>query len=73
MKKAGEDSKVDDTVDKDEITSAMILSSKIKKLAKIEEFAGDAIATIPELPMLVPRGKYSLDLQGEFAKFHGRT
>jgi len=31
------------------------------------------IATLPELPMLIPRGKYSFDLYSDFAKLHGRT
>lgn len=31
------------------------------------------IATIPEVPMLIPRGKYSFDFYATFAKLHGRT
>lgn len=56
-----------------EITPAKVLNDKIIKAANLGEFAGDVIASLPELPMLIPRGKYSLDLYSTFAKLHGRT
>lgn len=56
-----------------EITPAKVLNDKIVKAAGIGEFAGDVIATMPELPMIIPRGKYTLDLYASFAKLHGRT
>jgi structure-specific recognition protein 1 len=31
------------------------------------------IATLPELPMIIPRGKYSFDLYSDSVKLHGRT
>jgi structure-specific recognition protein 1 len=43
------------------------------KAAGIGEFAGDVIATFNELPMLIPRGKYTLDMYPTFIKLHGRT
>ena len=56
-----------------EITPAKLLNDKIVKAAGIGEFAGDVIASLSELPMIIPRGKYSLDLYNTFAKLHGRT
>lgn len=56
-----------------EITPAKVLNDKIVKAAGIGEFAGEVIASLAELPMLIPRGKYTLDLYATFAKLHGRT
>jgi structure-specific recognition protein 1 len=66
-----EDEEDDD--DEEEITPAKVLNDKIVKAAGIGEFAGEVIATLPELPMIIPRGKYTLDLFATFAKMHGRT
>jgi structure-specific recognition protein 1 len=49
------------------------LNEKIIKIAGIGEFAGDVIASLADLPMIIPRGKYSFDLFSTFAKLHGRT
>jgi len=59
--------------DEVEITPAKILNDKIVSAAGIGEFAGDVIASLAELPMIIPRGKYTLDLYSTFAKLHGRT
>src|SRR3978361_326444 len=56
-----------------EITPAKVLNDKIVKAAGIGEFAGEVIASLAELPMIIPRGKYTLDLYSTFAKLHGRT
>jgi structure-specific recognition protein 1 len=70
-----EDSEVEDDEEDEEpeITPAKVLNDKIVKAAGLGEFAGDVIAALPDLPMLIPRGKYSLDLYSTFAKLHGRT
>jgi structure-specific recognition protein 1 len=41
--------------------------------AGLGNFAGEKIARIEELPMLIPRGKYSLDMYDKFLKIHGKT
>lgn len=56
-----------------EITPAKVLNDKIVKAAGLGEFAGDVIASLPDLPMIIPRGKYSLDFYSTFLKLHGRT
>jgi len=55
------------------MTPAQIFSNKIIKAANIGANSGEAIATLSDLPMLIPRGKYSLDLYHDFAKLHGKT
>lgn len=70
----GEDD--DDESDDDEaqeITPAKVLNDKIVQAAGIGEFAGEVIASLADLPMIIPRGKYSLDLYSTFLKLHGRT
>ena len=37
------------------------------------ETAGDSIISLPDLPMIVPRGKYSLDFYKDSMKLHGKT
>ena len=67
---SGED---EEEEEEEEITPAQILNEKIVKAAGIGEFAGEVIASLAELPMIIPRGKYSFDLYSTFAKLHGRT
>lgn len=59
--------------EEEEITAAKIFNEKIIKAAGIGEFAGETIASLQELPMIIPRGKYSFLLYSDFAKLHGRT
>jgi hypothetical protein len=37
----------------------------------IDENPGELICTLPDLPLAVPRGKYSADLYRSFMKLHG--
>lgn len=67
----GEKSESDE--EEDDITPAKILNDKIIKAADLGEYAGDVIASFTELPLIIPRGKYTLDLYSNFAKLHGRT
>lgn len=71
--KEDEDEESEEEEEEVEITPAKILNDKIVKAAGIGEFAGEVIASLAELPMIIPRGKYSLDLYSTFAKLHGRT
>lgn len=50
-----------------------MLNEKIIKATGLGETAGEAIATLPDLPFIIPRGKYTLDLYATFARLHGRT
>jgi len=57
----------------EQMTAAKLLHEKIIKAAGIGEFAGEMIATVPEVTMIIPRGKYSFDFYSTFAKLHGKT
>ena len=73
MKDGEEDEDESSEEENMEITPAKVLNDKIVKAAGIGEFAGEVIASLSELPMLIPRGKYTLDMYSTFAKLHGRT
>lgn len=57
----------------DELTPAKVFNEKILKKAGLGDSPGDVIAHFPDMPLQVPRGKYSLDLYGNYVRFHGRT
>lgn len=74
--KAREENKDDGKASEDEdddMTAAKLFDQKIHKKANIGEFAGATLASIQDLPMLIPRGNYSLDFYAGFAKLHGKT
>lgn len=72
-KKGSSQDEDEDEEEEEQITPAKVLNEKIIKAANIGEFAGEMITTLPELPMIIPRGKYSFDLFSTFMKLHGRT
>jgi structure-specific recognition protein 1 len=41
--------------------------------AKIGEFAGESIATLIDVNLAVPRGKYTIDFYQKSLRFHGMT
>ena len=57
----------------DEITPAKIFNDQILKFANLGDSAGEIIASFHDLPLMVPRGKYTLNMFSNYAKFHGRT
>lgn len=75
--KAAEESKepADEEMGENEeqMTAAKLFDDKIHKRANIGEFAGEVIATISELPLIIPRGYYSLEFYNTFCKLHGKT
>jgi structure-specific recognition protein 1 len=56
-----------------EITPAKLFSQEILKFAGLGDSGGDILASFHDLPLIVPRGKYTLDMFSTFAKYHGRT
>ena len=70
-----EDKKVESSSeeDADEMTAAKLLNQKIHQKVDIPIFAGESTASIQDLPMIIPRGNYSLDFYSNFAKLHGKT
>jgi len=63
----------EDEEEEPELTAAQVFKDKITKAAGLGEFAGDMITSLAELPMIIPRGKYSFQLYPTFAKLHGKT
>ena len=57
----------------EELTPAKCFNDKIVAKAGLGDNQGSIICSFEELPMMIPRGKYTLDMYEEFAKFHGRT
>jgi len=55
------------------MTAAKLFDDKIHKFANIGEFAGSKLASVQDLPLIIPRGVYSLDFFSTFAKLHGKT
>ncbi len=73
-KKDGDDAEEDDSSSEgEEMTAAKLFDQKIHKKANIGEFAGEIVASIQDMPMIIPRGNYSLDFYSNFAKLHGKT
>jgi len=59
--------------DDEEMTAAKLFNNKVVAAAGIGQFAGEIICSIQDLPMIIPRGKISLDFYAGFAKLHGKT
>ena len=45
----------------------------IKESAELNTLQGDIIASFEDLPCLVPRGRYEVDMATTFMRFHGKT
>lgn len=65
--------------EQNEPSHAEVIHESIRKKSKIEENVGDLLCTLPDLPLVVPRGKYTADLyrdntqsKGEL-RLHGST
>ena len=60
-KKMKDDESSSEEESENEMTAAKLFDNKIHQKANIGEFAGEIICSIQDLPMLIPRGIYSLD------------
>ncbi|CAG9329933.1 unnamed protein product [Blepharisma stoltei] len=49
------------------------IAKEISDRADLRAYSGDAIVTLYDLPMIVPRGKCSLDMFHTFMRLHGKT
>jgi structure-specific recognition protein 1 len=68
-----ESDEFDYTQEGDEMTAAKLFNAKIHDKANMDEFSGEIVCSIQDLPMLIPRGNYSLDFYSNFARLHGKT
>jgi structure-specific recognition protein 1 len=71
--KAEEEGSSSEEESETEMTAAKLFDNKIHQKANIGEFAGEIICSIQDLPMLIPRGIYSLDFYSNLCKLHGKT
>ncbi len=55
------------------MTAAKLFDIKINQRANLSQSTGTVLASIQDLPMLIPRGNYSLDFYSNFCKLHGKT
>ena len=60
--RANEEKEIGSDSDEERITAAKLFNDKIVKAAGIGDNTGDVVASLKELPFIIPRGKYSLDL-----------
>lgn len=67
----GSDNESDEEADS--MTPAKLFNQKIIERANIGQFAGEIVCSIQDLPMLIPRGNYSLDFYSNLCKLHGKT
>lgn len=49
------------------------LNKELLSRAGLGAYAGDALVSLYDLPMVTPRGKYQLDMFPTFMKLHGKT
>ena len=68
-----ESDSLDYTEEGEEMTAAKLFNAKIHDKANMDEFSGEIVCSIQDLPMLIPRGNYSLDFYSSFARLHGKT
>mmetsp|Transcript_35722 Transcript_35722/g.54667 ORF Transcript_35722/g.54667 Transcript_35722/m.54667 type:complete len:177 (+) Transcript_35722:15-545(+) len=73
QEEADKKSKQDGEESEEEVTAAKILSDKIIKHAGLGEQAGEMICQFQDLPLIVPRGKYTFHLYKNYCKIHGST
>ena len=58
---------------KSKLTLADEFHNMIRRKAKIDESMGELICTVENLSLIVPRGKYTIDLHKENMRLHGST
>jgi len=73
----------DDTMEEDiicemrlfvpEADSCDRLNKEITEKANLRAYSGDAIVSLYDLSLLIPRGKYSIDMFNSFMRLHGKT
>ena len=63
----------EDEDDEEEILASKLFNDRILAKANIGNSAGSVIASIHDMPMLIPRGNYTLDFYSSFCKLHGKT
>lgn len=61
----------DDEEGEIEVPAAVWLHQQVSKIAKVDKGTSDQLAEFPEATFLVPRGRYSVEMYGNFFRMHG--
>jgi hypothetical protein len=69
----GEAMEVEEEASLPKVNVAEKIYKHIVERAKIGEFAGESIATLLDVNLAVPRGKYTIDFYHKSIRFHGMT
>jgi structure-specific recognition protein 1 len=56
-----------------ELTAAQVFTQKILSRAGLDSLAGSLVTSVHDLPMLIPRGNYTLEFLSSVVKLHGKT
>lgn len=75
MEEEGQEKEEEEVKDKEPpaLTYAETIHKELRKKAKIDESMGELICTIQSLSLVVPRGKYMVDLHKNNMRLHGST
>ena len=73
QKKREAEGKEDEEDEEEELLASKLFNDRILAKANIGNAAGSVIASIHDMPMLIPRGNYTLDFFSSFCKLHGKT
>lgn len=55
------------------LDAAKSLCEKIKGFSELNQVTGETIVSIPDLPCLVPRGRFELDMAATHLRLHGKS
>lgn len=72
-KEEKDDDKMEVEGEENKQSTAESIYRNIVERAKIGEFAGESIATLLDVNLAVPRGKYTIDFYQRSLRFHGMT
>lgn len=68
IEKEGEDGEKEEEED-----CAMMLFESIKAATDLDKVTGEIFAELPEMPCIVPRGRYSLEMAATYLRLHGKS
>ena len=68
-----QDQEEDDEGEEKEITHVQALCDQIKAASPLTSLSSDVIVSLQDLPCLVPRGRFDLDMTDKQLRLHGKT
>ncbi|PJF17714.1 High mobility group (HMG) box domain-containing protein [Paramicrosporidium saccamoebae] len=55
------------------LDAAKSLCEKIKGFSEMNQVTGEVIVSLPELPCIVPRGRFQMDMTPSYLRLHGKS